>query len=63
MVINLKVKLIQRLKFKDQLIETKNRLEKMSYKVELPLECMAGESKIIASRAHFDRIANKNTDF
>ena len=50
------------MKFKDQLIETKNRLEKMSYKVELPLECMAGESKIIASRAHFDRIANKNTD-
>lgn len=46
------------MKVKDKLIEISNELEKMGYNVLLPVECMQGLEKVIASRAHFDRISN-----
>ena len=46
------------MKVKDRIIEISNELEKMGYNVLLPVECMQGLEKVIASRAHFDRISN-----
>ncbi len=46
------------MKVKDKIIEISNELEKMGYNVLLPVECMQGLEKVIASRAHFDRISN-----
>ena len=37
-------------------------LEKRGYNVLLPIECMEGKDKIIASRAHFDRICNPDNE-
>ncbi len=50
------------MKVKDEIIKIKDELEKKNYKVLLPIECMQGLPKEIASRAHFDRIQDKNTD-
>ena len=46
------------MKVKDKIIEISNELEKMGYNALLPVECMQGLEKVIASRAHFDRISN-----
>ena len=46
------------MKVKDKIVEISNELEKMGYNVLLPVECMQGLEKVIASRAHFDRISN-----
>lgn len=46
------------MKVKDKIIEISNELEKIGYNVLLPVECMQGLEKVIASRAHFDRISN-----
>ena len=50
------------MKVKDKIIEISNELEKMGYNVLLPVECMQGLEKVIASRAHFDRISNPEND-
>ena len=50
------------MKVKDKIIEVSQELEKMGYNVLLPVECIQGLDKVIASRAHFDRIANPNND-
>lgn len=50
------------MKFKEDLIKIGNELENMEINVKLPLECINGEPKEIASRAHFNRIIDKNTD-
>ena len=50
------------MKVKDKILEVADILEKMGHKVLLPVECMQGLPKEIASRAHFDRIANKEND-
>lgn len=50
------------MKVKDEILKTKERLEKKNYEVLLPIECMQGLPKEIASRAHFDRIQDKKTD-
>jgi hypothetical protein len=50
------------MKVKDKILSTKEELEKMGYNVLLPEECMKGLPKEIASRAHFDRIKNKNNE-
>lgn len=47
------------MKVKDEIIKIKDELEKKNYKVLLPIECMQGLPKEIASRAHFDRIQDK----
>lgn len=50
------------MKVKDKILEVANQLEEKGYNVLLPVECMKGLDKIIASRAHLDRICNPNTD-
>lgn len=50
------------MKFKDSLVEIGQKLEKIGYEVKLPVECMEGKPKEIASRAHFDRIKANDTD-
>ena len=50
------------MKVKDEILKTMERLENKNYEVLLPIECMQGLPKEIASRAHFDRIQDKKTD-
>ena len=50
------------MKIKDKIIDVANSLEKLGYNVLLPVECMQGLDKVIASRAHFDRISNPEND-
>ena len=50
------------MKVKDKILEVADKLEKEGYNVLLPIECMRGEDKLIASRAYFDRIANPENE-
>lgn len=50
------------MKVKDKILEIKEELEKMDFNVLLPEECMKGLPKEIASRAHFDRISDKENE-
>ena len=47
---------------KDKIIEISKKLEEMDYEALLPVECMQGLDKIIASRAHMDRVADPQND-
>ena len=55
---NKNVVLCGSMKFKNEIIKVSERLKGLGYNVLLPEECMRGEDKLIASRAHFDRIVN-----
>ncbi len=46
------------MKVKDKILKVKDELEDRGYKVLLPIECLEGKSKEIASKAHLDRIIN-----
>ena len=48
------------MKIKDKIFEVKDELEKKGFNVLLPEECIKGLPKEIASRAHLDRVINKN---
>ena len=48
------------MKFKTEIIKISDRLKALGFNVLLPEECMRGEAKLIASRAHFNRIADPN---
>lgn len=50
------------MKVKDEIIRAGKELEKNGYNVLLPVECMQGLEKSIASRAHFNRICDKDTN-
>lgn len=50
------------MKVKDKILEVANQLEEKGYNVLLPVECMKDLDKIVASRAHLDRICNPDTD-
>ena len=50
------------MKVKDEIIRVGKELEKNGYNVLLPVECMQGLEKSIASRAHFNRICDKDTN-
>ncbi len=50
------------MKVKDKIIEISKKLEEMDYEALLPVECMQGLDKIIASRAHMDRVADPQND-
>ena len=50
------------MKIKDKIIEVASSLEKMGYNVLLPIECMQGLDKIIASKAHLDRVIDSNNE-
>ncbi len=55
-----KIVLCGSMKVKDKILETKKFLEAKGYHVLLPVECMEGLPKEIASRAHFKRIEDPN---
>lgn len=50
------------MKFKSEIINVKEKLENLGYEVLLPIECIEGKPKNIASRAHFNRIKDEKTD-
>lgn len=50
------------MKVKDKIIDIAKKLEGMGYNVLLPIECMQGVKKIIASRAHLNRVINKENE-
>ncbi len=50
------------MKVKDKIVEKSKELEDMGYNVLLPVECMEGLDKIIASRAHLDRVVDPNNE-
>lgn len=50
------------MKFKQAIINVKEKLESRGYVALLPTECIEGKPKTIASRAHFDRIKDDKTD-
>lgn len=50
------------MKVKDKIVEIGNILTDMGYNVLLPVECMQGLDKLIASRAHLDRIVNPDSE-
>ena len=50
------------MKVKNKIVDLSKELEEMGYNVLLPVECMQGLDKVIASRAHFDRIADPKND-
>lgn len=50
------------MKFKGNIISLKDELEALGHVVKLPIECINGEPKIMASRAHFNRIVDEETD-
>lgn len=51
------------MKVKDKIVNVSKELEDMGYNVLLPKECMESLPKKIASRAHFDRISNKDNEY
>lgn len=50
------------MKVKDKIVELGKVLEGEGYNVLLPIECMQGLDKIIASRAHMDRVVDPNNE-
>lgn len=48
------------MKVKSQILDVAQRLKEFGYNPLLPVECMNSEPKITASRAHLDRIIDKN---
>lgn len=58
----MKIVLCGSMKFKEDIINIGQKLEKMGFLVLLPVECINGEPKEIASRAHFNRIISDDTD-
>lgn len=50
------------MKVKDKILEVEAKLKDMGYNVLLPKECMEGLPKVVASRAHFERIVNLEND-
>ncbi len=60
---NKNVVLCGSMKVRDQLLKIADALRMMGYNPLLPEECLRGEPKNVASRAHFDRIANPDNYF
>lgn len=50
------------MKFKEDIINIGKRLEELGHTTKLPIECINGEPKDIASRAHFNRIISEDTE-
>ena len=50
------------MKVKDKIVENAEKLEKMGFNVLLPVECMQGVDKLIASRAHLDRVVDPKNE-
>lgn len=58
-----KVVLCGSMKVVDKILEVKEELTKLGFEVLLPEECMQGLPKVIASRAHFDRIVDEKNEY
>lgn len=50
------------MKFKDNILKVAEILKARGFTVKLPIECMNNEPKMIASRAHLNRILESDTD-
>lgn len=50
------------MKFKEDILKYQNILEDMGFTVKIPVECIRGDEKKIASRAHFNRIIAADND-
>ena len=50
------------MKVKDKILEVEKNLKKLGFNVLLPVECMEGKPKVIASRAHFNRIVDSENE-
>lgn len=50
------------MKVKDEIVRIQSLLLEKGYNVLLPVECMEGKPKVIASRAHFDRIVDADNE-
>jgi diphthamide synthase subunit DPH2 len=50
------------MKFKEDIINLKEKLENKGFNVEIPAECIKDLPKDIASRAHFKRVISNETD-
>lgn len=50
------------MKLKNKIIEVSDILKKKGYNVLLPVECMQGKDKNIASHSHFERIINPENE-
>ena len=48
------------MRFKNEILKIGDRLKGLGFNVLLPEECINGDDKLIASRAHFNRIVNPN---
>ena len=57
-----KIVLCGSMKVKDKIVNLGKELEKLGYEVLLPIECMQGLDKVIASRAHMDRVVDPNNE-
>ncbi len=51
------------MKVKDEILRVSDELRNMGYNILLPEECLREEAKAIASRAHFNRIADENNEY
>ena len=50
------------MKVKDEIFRVQKELENLDFHVLLPEECIQGLPKVVASRAHFDRICNPDNE-
>lgn len=50
------------MKVKEDIFHIQKQLEEMGFHVYLPEECIQGLPKVVASRAHFDRITNPENE-
>lgn len=49
-------------KVREQLYKTAEKLKEMGYNPLLPVECLQGLDKMIASRAHLDRVVDSKNE-
>ena len=61
-VIKLNIVLCGSMKVKEKILEIDKKLKEMGLNTLLPKECLEGKDKLIASKAHFDRISSSISD-
>lgn len=51
------------MKVKDEILAVADQLKELGYEAQLPIECMEGQPKALASRAHMERVINPENHF
>ena len=51
------------MKVKDEILAVADQLKELGYEAQLPIECMEGQPKVLASRAHMERVINPDNHF